>query len=522
MSASPPSGRDAESLLVETAEELYEGAPCGYLSTRLDGTFVRVNRTFLEWTGHTPEDLVGRRRFADLLSPGGRIYHETHYAPLLSMQGMVREIALELVRADGSRLPVLVNSTLVVDAEGRPVGVRTMVFDATSRREYERELLRARRQAEAADRMKAEFISNVSHEIRTPLGAIMASGHLLESTELTPRQENYVRILRSSSENLLRLIDDILDFHKIEAGRMELNLRVFELGELVRELVETWGAKGEERGIALALTLDESLPPRVRGDDVKLRQILGNLVSNAIKFTSAGSVTASVDLLETTLDAVRVGFVIEDTGIGIAPDRLSRIFDDFTQAGPEIGSQYGGTGLGLAICRRLVELQGGRIEARSEPGRGSTFSFDLWLGRAADEAEEEPDPSDAETLKGLRVLLADDNEANRYTITHLLESWGVEVESVNEGRTAIERVREGDYDIVLMDLRMPEVGGMAATQEIRKLGGRFRRLPILAVSASIRFGDRERIAETGFDGFVGKPIHPSVLWRALAEHSGRG
>jgi PAS domain S-box-containing protein len=413
----PPS---ADVPIEETAEELYEGAPCGYLSTRPDGTILRVNQTFLAWTGHRREDLVGRKRFPELLSPGGRIYHETHYAPLLRMQGSVREIAVEVVCADGRRLPALINSVLLRDAEGRPRVVRTTVFDATDRKEYERELLRARQKAERADKLKADFISMISHEIRTPLSAILGIGHLLAATELTEAQQKYVRILRSSSESLMGLVNDILDFSKIESGTLTLEERRFDPRELVYGIVYGLQVKAHEKGVALDVSIDERIPPALLGDSVKIGQVLTNLIGNAVKFTQRGSVAAELRLETEEADVAAVRFRVTDTGIGIAADRLPRIFDDYTQASYDIGLKYGGTGLGLGISKKLVERHGSAIEVTSEPGKGSVFSFVLRLKVAPPAAPDEAAAAGRAPLQGLRVLVADDNDVNVFVITGFL------------------------------------------------------------------------------------------------------
>ncbi len=371
----------------ESAEDLFENAPCGYVSTLPGGTILKVNQTLLTWTGHRREDLVGRRRFQDLLTPGGRIYHETHYAPLLQMQGSVREIAAEVVCADGRRLPVLISSALQRDAAGAPLSVRTVLSAAADRREYERELLRERQRAERATRAKADFISMISHEIRTPLTAILGAGQLLEATDLSAKQQRFVGILRSSSESLLSLVNGLLDFSKVELGKLSLEERSFDLRRLVHDLVEGPRITAGKKGIALGAQIDERLPDRLVGDPVKIGQVLTNLLGNALKFTAAGSVTVTLAVRELAADAVTVDFRVADTGIGIAPDRLSDIFDEFTQASYDIGQRYGGTGLGLAISRKLVELHGSRIDVESEPGRGATFSFALRLRIAAEGGE---------------------------------------------------------------------------------------------------------------------------------------
>jgi PAS domain S-box-containing protein len=370
----------AAALLEESAEDLYENAPCGYLSALPDGTIVKVNQTFLTWTGYRREDLVGHRRLQDLLTSGGRIFHETHYAPLLRMQGSVRGIAVDMICADDRRLPVLLSSTLKMDADGQPLLSRTTVFNATDRREYERELVRERQRAEQADKEKAAFISMLSHEIRNPLNAVMGIGHLLSTTELSAGQRELVGLLRSASENLMSLVNDILDFSRIEAGGVSLEERSFDLRQLVHHIAATFRLKADEKRLALDVRLDERIPANLLGDPVKIGQVLTNLLANALKFTSRGSVTLELEVQDAAADdAMAILVRVTDTGIGIAPDQLAHIFDDFSQASYDIAMKYGGTGLGLAISRRLVEMHGGRIAVESQPERGTAFSFVLRL-----------------------------------------------------------------------------------------------------------------------------------------------
>lgn len=514
----PPTSPELE----ESAEDLYENAPCGYVSALPDGLLVKVNQTFLNWTGFRREDLIGRRRFQDLLTAGGRIFHETHFAPLLRMQGEVREIALEIGCADGRRLPVLVHSVLRKDGSGAPLLTRTTVFNAADRSTYERELRREREKAERADKAKADFISMISHEIRTPLNAIMGVAHLLGASELSPKQEKYVRILRSSSENLLHLVNEVLDFSKIESGNVSLEARTFDLRQLVHQVAHGLHGKAEEKGLALETRIDERLPDALLGDPVKIGQVLTNLLGNALKFTARGAVTVELQVLELEADTVSFELRVTDTGIGIAPERLAHIFEDYTQASYDIGMKYGGTGLGLSISKRLVELHGSRLEVESELGRGTAFSFRLRLRTAeptvAETALEETAP---QTLKGLRVLVADDNEVNVFVLTGLLRRWGVEHDVVTTGRQAVESVRTGGYDVVLMDLRMPDLDGYAATRAIRALPDeRLARLPVFAISASTRMGHQHELDAAGFTEFVGKPINPDVLFRKLARYAG--
>lgn len=509
-------------LFEESAEDLYENAPCGYLSALPGGMIVKVNQTFLTWTGYRREDLVERKRFYELLTGGGRIFHETHYAPLLQMQGAVREIALDMVCADGRRLPVLINSVLRRDESGKPLLVRTTVFNATDRKEYERELVRERQRAEQAGQAKSDFLSMISHEIRTPLNAIIGVAHLFKMTELSPQQQKLARILGSSSESLLHLVNQILDFGKIEAGKMSLEERPVDLRQLVQEIAERYQLKAQERSLAFLVHVDERVPRGVLGDPMKIGQVLTNLVGNALKFTSEGSVTVALEVRAADRDTVSIDFRVSDTGIGIAPDRLASIFDDFTQANYDIGLKYGGSGLGLSISRKLVEMHGSRILVESELGRGTTFSFELRFKTLAEAVAVGP-AAVVSGLEGLKVLVADDNEVNVFVLTGLLKDWGVDFEVVSNGRQAVECVRARDYDLVLMDLRMPEMDGYAATREIRAMPGeRFAKLPIFALSASTRMGLQHEIDEAGFNEFVGKPFSPDILFGKMARYTRRG
>ena len=363
---------------VETAEDLYENAPCGYMSTLPGGLIVRANRTFFLWTGYQSDQVVGRRRFSDLLPPSGRIYYETHYAPLLLMQGSVREIALEIICADLSRLPVFINADLVRDAKGQPQLIRITVFNATVRRQYEQELLRERRRAELATEEEARFIAMVSHEIRSPLSAIVAVRHMLEKTALSPRQAQLVGMLKSSSEGLLRLVNNVLDLGKIASGHELLELHAFDLRALVGASLEAMRARAELKGIALEQIISDELPQSVVGDAQKINQVLTNLLSNALKFTERGTVRLSVHCEPKGTESVAITFTVSDTGMGIASDRLASIFEEYAQEA-NVRSRHGGTGLGLAISSSLVRLQGGDLTVQSEVGRGSTFRFTLHL-----------------------------------------------------------------------------------------------------------------------------------------------
>jgi PAS domain S-box-containing protein len=368
-----------QALLEESTEELYEHAPCGYLSTLPDGTIVRVNETFVDWTGISRQQLLSGRKFQTLLAIGSRIYYETHYAPLLTMQGFANEVAMELVRDDGRMLPVLVNSRQKRDDAGKALFNRITVFDATDRRRYERELLLARRKAEQVAKDKADLLAMLSHDIRNPLTAVMGVVVLLERSELNEAQRRQVRLLKSSSEHMLSLLTHVLDLSKAESSGFALAETPFDLRDVVADVVSTFEPAAREKGLQLRGSIVDAVPPLLIGDPVAIHQVLSNLVGNAVKFTSTGAVTVSIDTKDVSTDAVTLACAVSDTGIGIAPGEIDRIFNEFTQASYETAIKFGGSGLGLSITRRLLALYGSAVHVKSAPGEGSTFSFDLRL-----------------------------------------------------------------------------------------------------------------------------------------------
>jgi PAS domain S-box-containing protein len=381
-----PGSRLDGALLEESAEELYEYAPCGYLSTLPDGTIVRMNHTFAEWTGVSREIVLAGTKFQTLLTIGSRIYYETHYAPLLRMQGVANEIAFEIVRADGRILPVLVNSSQKRDADGTPLLNRITLFDSTDRRRYERELLLARRKAEQVAKDKADLLAMLSHDIRNPLNALMGVVQLLEHSDLAGPQRRFVQLLKSSSENMLNLLNHVLELSRAESSTFALVETPFSLQAVVDDVVSAFDAVAREKGLQLRASVAPAVPAAVIGDPVAIRQILTNLVANAVKFTSAGGVTLTVETKQVGTDGVTLGFAVSDTGIGIPPDVIDRIFNEFTQASYETAMRFGGTGLGLTITRRLLALYGSTVEVQSVPEEGSTFSFNLRLPLPRDTA----------------------------------------------------------------------------------------------------------------------------------------
>lgn len=373
-----------ESLLEEGAAELYEYGPCGFLTMLPNGLVARANHTFLQWTGYAPSEVTDRP-FQDLLDMPGKIFYDTHLAPLLTMQGAVRELAFNLVSADGTHLPVLLNSTLKRNESGEPLLIETAIFNATDRRRYEQELLLARREAERALKVKADLLSMISHDVRTPASAIVSAVQILERLESLPQQDKALRILQSASTNLIRLLNEVLEYSKVAAGNLRLDEHEVDTHNWWNNLVATFAHTASEKGVRVAAHLDPGVPHRIVIDDLKIGQVLSNLLGNAIKFTeAAGEVRLSCELVDQEPGSASLAFSVSDTGIGIAAERLPHIFDEFTQADSGIARKYGGTGLGLSICQKLLALYDSQLEVRSREGEGSTFSFRLQLRLPAD------------------------------------------------------------------------------------------------------------------------------------------
>jgi signal transduction histidine kinase/CheY-like chemotaxis protein/HPt (histidine-containing phosphotransfer) domain-containing protein len=373
----------------------------------------------------------------------------------------------------------------------------------------------ARAAAEAASRAKSQFLANMSHEIRTPMNGIVGMAELLASSPLDDRQRRYIDALHRSADSLIDIINDVLDLAKIEAGRLELAAVDFDLRASVAEVVELMRVRAEEKGLALELHFADTVPREIRADPVRLRQVITNLVGNAIKFSEHGSVAMSV-AQEPCADALALRFEVTDTGIGLTPEQCGRIFDAFTQGDASHARKYGGTGLGLAISRELVELMGGRIGVTSEPGRGSKFWFTAMVERAGESiAATTPEP--LAPLSG-HVLLVEDNELNLVVARGMLETLGLTVSVAMDGREAVQAVSRHRYDLVLMDCQMPELDGFAATRRIRELesaAGASARATIIALTANAVTGDRERCIASGMDDYIAKPFRMADLHAVL-------
>ena len=416
----------------------------------------------------------------------------------------------------------LPDGTLVSTVERRTAtgGVVGVYRDVTAARAAAEQLERARAAAEAANEAKTRFLATMSHEIRTPLNGVLGMNGLLLDTALDPKQRLYAETIRNSGETLLNLINDVLDMSKLEAGRVRLEPAPFDPATLVDEVAALLGARAAAKGIWLHVEhgSDGGL---LEGDASRIRQVLFNLIGNAVKFTAQGGVTVRAASVPRADGRIDWSVSVRDSGIGIAADALPTLFERFSQADGSVARQYGGSGLGLAISRELVELMGGRIELDSRPGQGSEFRVTLPLrpaapadgGEAGVSADHAPPPG---ASRALRVLVAEDNRVNQLLITAMLRQMGHFADVVADGREALRQVQEVDYDVVLMDIQMPEMDGVSATRAIRALAGRVGRVPIVAVSANVLPEQRAAYRDAGMDELVPKPVDPAWLARAIA------
>ncbi len=448
-------------------------------------------------------------------------------APIENMRGILAEHSAgrttfqvcRRIRKDGVWLDVEAHGVPII-VEGKIVGTYVIFQDISARVAADAELRKTKEAAEAASRAKSEFLANMSHEIRTPMNGILLAAELASADNLTVEQRDYLETIRTSGKSLLLIINDVLDLSKIEAGKMELNLADFSIADCLSDCVTLMAGRARQKNLDLTLHVDPRLPARVRGDSLRLRQVILNLLGNALKFTQEGSVSVRVEPQESTGEQLKIRFSVSDTGIGIAPADCSKIFCEFEQADGSSTRNFGGTGLGLAISSKLVALMGGAIDLKSQVGQGSTFSFTSTFNSAISsqapgdgtrKLSAERRPSDS-----LRILLAEDNPINRKLARRLLERQGHSIVTAENGREAVQIYGEHSFDVVLMDVHMPEMDGLEATRQIRALqnrGGKF--VPIIAVTASAMKEDREACLAAGMDSYISKPISTDELMAAL-------
>jgi len=491
---------------------LFESNIIGVFFVDITGRIIDANAAFLDMLGYKRADLQGAGLTWQALTPPELLANDELRRQEILLNGVCAQYEKAYIARDGRHVPVLVCSGLI----DHPInGAVAFVLDLTERRQAEAER-EARSVAEHATRTKSEFLANMSHEIRTPMNAILGMSHLALQSGLNAEQRNYVQKVHQSAESLLGIINDILDFSKIEAGHLDMESIPFELGEVLDNLATVVGMHAEQKGLELVFAVPPGLPCKLIGDPARLGQVLLNLANNAVKFTERGEVVVAVELLEHEGSAVRLGFEVRDSGIGIPPGQQQRLFQPFVQADTSTSRRFGGTGLGLAICRHLVRMMGGEISLDSTPGQGSRFSFNARFETSGDETAEPAGLPDH--LHGRRVLVVDDNECARLSLVETAAAFGLRPTAVANGAAAIAVVVAADtadqpFELLLLDWRMPQLDGIGCAQRLARTTLRHPPPTVLMLTAFSRDEVARRLAaeQVTVAATLTKPVTPSAL-----------
>ncbi len=518
-----------QSLPSEYARSLIEASLDPLITISLEGKITDMNKAFATMTGENREQLIGTDFGIYFTDPqrAREIYQEVF------SKGFVINYPLTII--EPYLTEVLFNGSVYKNEHGTVLGAVVVARVITEQKRLEKELTEAKVFAEMATliaeeaKMKAEsaaqiaedavkakqqFLSNMSHEIRTPMNAIIGFTKVVLKTDLTAKQKEYLTAIKMSGDALIVLINDILDLAKVDAGKMSFEHIPFKLALSISAMLHLFETKIQEKNLLLKKAYDDNIPEVLIGDPVRLHQIILNLVSNAVKFTTKGEITVSVLLLHEDEEQVTVQFSVSDTGIGIPEDRITHIFENFQQASSDTARLYGGTGLGLAIAKQLVEKQGGSIQVKSVPGEGSTFSFTLSFMKTNVEATLVTDiiPVDTE-INNIKVLVVEDMALNQLLMKTLLDDFGFERDIAENGKIALEKLQTKSYDIILMDLQMPEMNGFEATDYIRNVMK--SKIPIIALTADVTTVDLDKCKAVGMNDYIAKPVDERLLYSKI-------
>lgn len=511
----------------------------GLILTDKKGRVLLANDAFARWIGTSPERLYGKdangfkwnvaseERDDSSVPVGPAEPSPWPWQRALDQERPCAGHLMQLVDAQGNTHILMANASPVLGPDGEYRGVLTSFEDVTELEEHKEELSKAKQVADEANRAKSEFLARMSHEIRTPMNAILGYTEVLRNgfDENTANREKYLATIQNSGEHLLALINDILDLSKVESGRMDLEIRPCQTNDILSHIVSVLKIKAEEKNISLEFRSDGKVPQTIHTDEIRLKQTLINLVGNAIKFTDQGGVTITARLVKRKRKPL-VEFSVTDTGIGITPEQMQKIFDPFSQADSSITRRYGGTGLGLAISRQLAEKLGGDIRVESTPGQGSTFTIAIDPGplkgvplvdldiHAPETQDRNPSAMQQTRFPGARILVVDDGESNRELVALLLKRSGAIVDQAENGQVALDRCAQHSYDVVLMDMQMPVMDGLTATRKLRERGDM---TPVVALTANVMRDDEKQCEEAGCTGFLAKPINSRRLFATLQQ-----
>lgn len=523
---------DAQKLLAKYSLSLIEASHDPLFAISPEGKITDLNNASIKVTGVSREKLMGTN-FIDYFTEPEKA--KEVYQKIFS-KGFAADYPLTII--DEKLTNVLLNGSVYKNEQGTVVGVVVVARDVTAQKNFENELIEAKKNAERAKIMaedtmqsKQQFLSNMSHEIRTPMNAIIGFTKVVLKTDLNSKQKEYLNAIRESGDTLIVLINDILDLAKVDAGKMTFEKAPFTMANSISSMLRSFETKIQEKNLELVKEYDENIPEILIGDSQRLHQIILNLVSNAIKFTSKGKIIVSVRLLKEDDEYASLEFAVTDTGIGISSDKITTIFENFQQASSDTTKLYGGTGLGLAIAKQLVERQNGSIHVKSKMGVGSTFSFILTfqktfpiaIGNEKDTENyqevklniEADDKHMGKEINNIKVLVAEDNIINQLLMDTLLNNFEFEHEIAGNGKIAIEKLQTNFYDIILMDLQMPEMDGYECSEYIRNVMN--SKIPIIAVTANVTTADLAKCMAIGMNDYIAKPIDEKILYNKIVE-----
>ncbi len=492
------------------ARSLIEASLDPLVTISKEGKITDVNDAMAKVTGVVRKELIGTDFGIYFTEPekARKVYKEVFEKGFVANH--------PLIIKDGKLTDVLFNGSVYKNAQGDVLGAVVVARDMTEQKRNEKVLTEAKNTAENATKAKQQFLSNMSHEIRTPMNAIIGFTKLVLRTDLSTKQKEYLRAIETSGDTLIVIINDILDLAKVNEGKITFSQTPFKLALSVRAMIHLFEAKIQEKNLELVKEYDNKIPEVLIGDPVRLNQIILNLISNAVKFTTKGRITVSVRLLNEDEEKATIEFVVRDTGIGIPKDKTEKIFESFEQVSDDTSKLYGGTGLGLAIVKQLVEPQGGKISVESKINEGSTFSVILSFQKTKVMIEQDAETEEVNTeIKDIKILVVEDVPLNQLLMKALLDDFGFEYDIAGNGRIAIEKLKAKSYDIILMDLHMPEMDGFETTEYIR--GKLNSTIPIIALTADVTTVDLAKCKAVGMNDYITKPVDEKLLHDKIAE-----